>query len=177
MKRPSTIELAIRRQQAMTLTVEQVRAVLDYDPETGRFTRKANRPLALVGTDPTRLKRDGYYVVSVCGEREIRAHRLAWFITYGEWPAGEVDHINGDPRDNRIANLRVASRSQNAANQRTQARKQLKGITFNKKVGKWQAAARKKYLGVFDSPEAAHAAYVTAAQSLWGEYASDGRMV
>lgn len=57
----------------------------------------------------------GYKTSSLGGKRML-AHRVAWAVYYGEWPEGEIDHINGDPTDNRIANLRCVTRQQNAKN-------------------------------------------------------------
>lgn len=57
----------------------------------------------------------GYATSSLSGKR-MSGHRVAWALHYGEWPKGEIDHINGDPLDNRIDNLRCVSRQQNAKN-------------------------------------------------------------
>ena len=96
------------------LTAEQLRAVLEYHPETGVFfwrDRPNIRPSANArrGTMAgTRTSKNGY--VSICINGRIRyAHRLAWLYIHGQWPKGEIDHINEKRRDNRIANLREAT--------------------------------------------------------------------
>jgi hypothetical protein len=88
---------------------------LTYDPATGVFAwRSGSRaPRGFAGT-PTR---QGYIQIQLMGKLYL-AHRLAWLMTHGEWPPEDIDHINGDKADNRIANLRQASRSQNLANTR-----------------------------------------------------------
>jgi hypothetical protein len=106
-----------------------------------------------------------------------QAHRLAWLYMHGEWPVGDLDHINGDPADNRIANLRIATQSQNNANRRAR-RGRNKGVYMEKKTGKYKAnicVNRKQiYLGRFESAEAAKAAYDKAAAQYFGEYARTG---
>lgn len=92
--------------------------------------------------------------------------------TYG------VDHINGDGLDNRKANLRLCTSSLNQANRKRSVLNTsgFKGVTWNRSVGKWQATIKRDgknfYLGVFDSPHAAHDEYKKAALSLFGEFAS-----
>lgn len=81
-----------------------------------------------------------------------------------------ADHINGDGLDNRRANLRPATPAQNAANRRA-VRSGLKGVTFHKKSGRWQAAIAKRYLGLFATEAEAGAAYDRAAVERWGEFA------
>ena len=101
-------------------------------------------------------------------------HRLAWFLHYGEWPTGEIDHVNGNPSDNRIANLRIATRLQQAANARKR-RAGLKGAFRFKRGPKWTAQIRhdgvKHHLGVFEDERTAHEAYCEAARRLNGEFA------
>ncbi|WP_292613113.1 HNH endonuclease signature motif containing protein, partial [Nitrobacter sp. 62-13] len=83
-----------------------VRELLHYDPETGRFTwrsgQKAGRAAGSIG---------GRYVQIMIGKKNYLAHRLAWLYVHDSPPLEEIDHVNGDPRDNRINNLRLASKS------------------------------------------------------------------
>lgn len=100
---------------------------------------------------------------------------------YGEWPAKSIDHINGVPDDNRIANLRLASYSQNGANSRQRRKnpRRLKGVVYHKTSGLWRAEITKDYkrtsLGYFRTEQEAHDAYVRAAKLLHGEFFSAGR--
>ena len=89
----------------------------------------------------------------------------------------DTDHKNGDGLDNRRSNLRNATTSQNMCNQRKKANSAsgLKGASWAGHLGKWRATIRlngkRKSLGVFDTPEQAHAAYCKAAPDFHGEFA------
>jgi hypothetical protein len=149
--------------------------LLHYNPETGIFTWLVSPRSGWAG------KTAGYdengYVALKIGATKYKAHRLAWFYIYGEWPSGMLDHINLNKADNRIANLRVVTFQQNAANRPAQYDNAsgLKGVHWHKQSRKWRAQAniqgRRTHLGLFDTKEAAHAAYVRAARAIYGEYA------
>jgi hypothetical protein len=91
-----------------------------------------------------------------------------------------VDHLSGNGLDNRRVNLRPATASENGWNRGRNSNNSsgFKGVWWAKHVGKWQAlitaGGRREYLGLFDSPEAAHAAYSEAAKRLHGEFAKLG---
>jgi HNH endonuclease len=70
---------------------------------------------------------NGYYKIQVFGQK-CYAHRLAWLFTYGRWPADYLDHIDCDPGNNRIANLREASQSENQQNRHTAYRRNNSGL-------------------------------------------------
>lgn len=107
---------------------------------------------------------------------------IVWALHYGEWPPDdrEVDHKSRDTLDDRISNLRLATRSQNIANTTIPATNTsgYKGVSWHAQTSKWGARisfrGRSKSLGLFDDPREAHEAYMEAARSLQGEYASDG---
>lgn len=91
---------------------------LTYDPITGFFHWSVTRaPRCRYGARAGSLNRYGYLEIKVHGRRYM-AHRLVWLLKYGLTPAPEIDHINGNRADNRICNLRLATRKQNAANVR-----------------------------------------------------------
>ncbi len=150
------------------LSAERLRAVLDYDPETGRFTRKAN------GNSVFSNNKSGYIQIGIDGKM-YTGHRLAWLHIHGELPPDQIDHINGVRDDNRITNLRESSQADNCGNvARHQDNKSgYKGVFQCR--GKWQAQVCrdgvKKHLGTFETPEAAHAAYCEAAWLVFGEFA------
>ena len=156
-----------------TLTPERLREVLRYDADSGQFVWLCNLAKKdRVGQVAGSTHPHGYIVVQVDGY-PYKAHRLAWLYTRGTWPTGEIDHINGVRADNRIANLRDVSGAVNQQNQRTARRGSssgLLGVTWHKAAGKWAAQIaherRKVHLGVFDTAEAAHAAYVAAKREL-----------
>jgi hypothetical protein len=92
---------------------EEVRQLLDYDSGSGVFRWKkrigseviGGMREALVGEEAGRVHGSGYREIEVRGER-YKASRLAWFWVHGEWPAGQIDHINHELGDDRIENLR-----------------------------------------------------------------------
>lgn len=118
----------------------------------------------------------GYRAGTIFGVK-LKAHRVCFAILTGEWPPEQVDHINGDPRDNRACNLRLAGSSQNAWNKGPYARNRtgLKGVSFKRQTKRWSASikahGKQRHLGYFETPEMAHAAYVKAALDMHGEYA------
>ena len=150
------------------LTKDQVTALLDYSPDTGGFTWKVDRGrLAKAGQPAGCPDRQGYICMKIRGGT-YKAHRVAWLIVYGRWPHSQLDHINGKPGDNRIANLREVTPRQNAENRhQTHNPAGVKGVTYVRKLQKWKAQiyshGAHQYLGVFNSIEEAAAAYKTAA--------------
>lgn len=157
------------------LTAEQLRAVLNYDKETGVFTRIQTRQnTRWVGQAAGSVNRIGYCYITVHGSQHL-AHRLAMLYVNGKWPAEHVDHINGDPNDNRFCNLREVTHTENMQNRRRARAGSNSGlIGVHKKsrnaVKPWSASItvnRKKiHLGCFDIMKDAHTAYVKAKREL-----------
>lgn len=145
-----------------------------YDPDTGEFVRTERRGRHPSGVIRGSIDSYGYRQICLAG-RYFLAHRLAWFWTFKEWPDCDIDHINGDRSDNRIVNLRLASRSQNGGNTRKSAANTsgFKGVSLQN--GRWKAQIcfnrKKLHIGMFATPEAAHAAYLAEARRLFGEFA------
>ena len=169
------------RTDAHLPSAEQARARLDYDPATGVLTWKTT-PLEngswnrWAGRTAGAVNAAGYLKV-MFRDRPIMAHRLAWLIHYGELPPPFLDHINCVRTDNRIANLRPASRTENNRNggMRKNNTFGFKGVCFCTQTGRWQAAItvdrRSIRLGRFDTPEEAHEAYRAAAERYHGPFA------
>lgn len=159
-----------------SLTADELRSLLSYDPETGLFTWLVRRGPVTKGQKAGRVGTEGYIFITI-NRRSYGASRLAWFYMTGEWPADEIDHENTVNADNSWTNLRNATRSENQANRRLFKvnRAGLKGVCWHEQCGKWQAQIgyRRKiiYLGLFDTKEAAGAAYVAAAKKYYGEFA------
>ena len=142
---------------------------ISYDPETGAFSRKNGKKFG------SRMPR-GYLVGKIRG-KTYYLHRLAWLYVYGRWPQNEIDHINGIKDDNRICNLREASRSQNLVNKGPQRNNKngLKGVHWNVRQRKWKVSLsfnkRRINLGSFKNLEDAVEAYKIAAVQYHGEFA------
>lgn len=127
----------------------------------------------MIGDIAGTIDRDGYRVIRT-GYKTYRASRLAYLWMKGEWPPAEMDHRNTIPADDRWRNLRPATRTQNVRNVRQRSTNPFKGITWNKAQHCWRAQIcvnyRVIYLGSFDNPEDAHAAYLKAAMRHFGSF-------
>lgn len=165
-------------------TFEQVDAALHYDPDTGIITRKAREwAMARVNTryadKPAGGTGSGGYLnvmLVIGGKRHsLKCHRVAWLLQTGEWPTAMIDHKDRDKTNNRWCNLRLADDTQNNANKPCKAKSGYKGVEYRPKLGKWTARITLKrktiYLGLYDTPEAAHQAYRAEAEKLFGEFA------
>lgn len=158
-------------------TAEDVRRIFNYDPETGEFRwRLSPNPKVVPGQVAGYVNKDGRRRIGVNG-RFYKAHRLAWLYVHGRWPSDMLDHVNGQPDDNRICNLREASRAENGMNrQRGKNNKSgYKGVHWHANNRSWRAqitaCGRQRFLGSYSSAEEAHQAYVAAARELHGEFA------
>jgi hypothetical protein len=158
------------------LTRARLIELLDYDAGTGIFRWRSPRGPRPSASIAGIVDAQGYAKI-VIDYKPYLAHRLAWFCMTGEWPDGTIDHANGNRDDNRFSNLRSATYSQNQWNARTRVDNSsgLKGASFHKRAGRWMATIcvnrKQHYLGLHDTPEAAHAAYCEAARKHFGEFA------
>lgn len=96
------------------LSIDALRALLRYDAETGHFWWLHSSPKRDMSKPAGFDNSSGYLLIRI-GQSRYLAHRLAWFYVYETWPQ-ELDHINRDRSDNRLCNLRLATRSENMAN-------------------------------------------------------------
>ena len=142
-----------------------------YDPATGMFTRirvpsrgrKRKAYEKPIGCD----RPLGYKAIMISGATYL-AHRLAFFYVHQRWPIGDIDHINGDTSDNRIANLREVDRSTNQHNRVIPNKTNKTGFlgVYRQATGKYaallQVRKEKIYFGGFDKPEDAQKAYLEA---------------
>ena len=149
------------------ITQSRIKEILNYNEETGVFTWKIRCGCrGIVGTIAGSIDREGYVKIGVLGGNYL-AHRIAILYVYGAFPEFDTDHINGVKGDNRLSNLRCATRSENKQNIRKPQSDNKTGVLgVSKKRGRWIAqikvAGVKKHLGVFDTPELAHSAYLSA---------------
>lgn len=157
------------------MTPARLRELLHYDAATGIFTRltRASRRTR-IGAIAGAINDQGYIGINLDG-RSYKAHRLAWLYMHGAWPTSFIDHVNGNRADNRICNLREATRSQNLGNSRVarSGRDLPKGVTRRdgRFVARIQAQNRSVFLGYFNSADAAADAYRNAATTLFGQFA------
>jgi len=152
------------------LTAERLRQVLSYDPLTGLFERIIKHHLSFTGRFAGSFDQKGYLHVRVDGI-QYRAHRLAWLYCYGDFPKGEIDHIDGDKTNNTIGNLRDVTSLTNSENRKSAHRNNRAGtLGVGSFGGKWRARIMVKgraiQIGTFESPEAARTAYVQAKRRL-----------
>lgn len=149
------------------VTLERLKEVVSYDPATGRFTRVGGARSDLLGHQARPRNGDGYPRLEIDGRRYL-CHILAWFYVYGVWPEDEIDHRDGDRTNNRIDNLREATRRLNAQNKRKPGKNNTSGYLGVSRRRKGWAARIKipngpyKYLGTFVTKERAYDAYVEA---------------
>ena len=161
---------------------EECREVFTYCKDTGRITRVTN---------PPRGPRTAGKLVDnkkcAAGYRKVRwyphnltAHRLVWFLHYGEQPPKYIDHINGDRGDNRPENLREACHHTNLANAKRSTRNTsgVKGVHYHKSSGKWMAKVgfkgEKHIAGYFDDIAEAEIAVRQLREQLHGDFTNHG---
>lgn len=154
------------------LTQAELKHRVHYDPLTGIFTwiSARGRRVDQIGKEAGNLSPHGYIRITV-NRTSYFAHRLAWLYMTGEHPTNYVDHINMDKTDNRWSNLRAATKSENGANSKARGASGLKGAYWSKQINRWYSRIGKRYLGTYDTPEQAHAAYVAAAKNEFGGFA------
>lgn len=177
-------------------TPEQLRQLLRYEPETGRlFWREQTTPEyfrdggkslrhSMNAWNAKYAGREAFTASTKSGHRRGRiaghgllAHRVIWAMHIGTWDFGLIDHRDLDGANNRMDNMRPATKSENGANRvaKPGASSQYLGVGWHKAAGKWKAAIstndRTCHLGLYDSEEDAARAYDVAAGQLHGEFA------
>lgn len=154
------------------LTQERLKQVLRYDSETGQFSWLMNcgsraRQGGIAGCNDLRYRK-----IRIDGVNYM-AHVLAWVYIQGSFPDFEIDHIDGDGFNNRMSNLRPATRKQNMENTSLFScnTSGYRGVTWYKKNQKWGATAfhngKRHFAGLFDAPEQASIAAKELRDSLF----------
>ena len=152
-----------------SLDAETMRHLLDYEPDTGIFYWRIQPSRSVkAGAVAGSVRSDDYIGIMVNGTR-FMAHRLAWLHFHGVWPEHQIDHIDENKSNNRISNLRDVPQSMNQHNAikpRKDGTSGYRGVSWDKGKTRWRAQievnGQKQYIGLFDTPKAAHAAYLAA---------------
>lgn len=157
------------------LTLENVRDHIDYIPATGELVwKKPTSRRVRVGSRIGTPSKEGYLICSFLKYR-TSVHRLIWFFHNGEWPNGEIDHLDMNRTNNRIENLRVVNRSDNVSHsgRRIDNVSGLKGVSWNSARKHWvmqiQRGSQKIWSRFFSAQEA-YANYVKWAAYLDGNF-------
>lgn len=159
---------------------DRLNEILEYDENTGVFTYRVSRGNRVAGSIAGSINHEGYRRIVIEGLQYME-HRLAWFYTYKKWPKEIIDHIDRNKTNNRIINLREATNSENLRNAKLSSVNAvgLKGVTFYKRTGKYQAKiyieGKRKHLGYFNTPEEAHKKYVEQMGIHYGDFGSTGK--
>ena len=152
-------------------SITELKNALSYSPETGEFRWKINRVKKRIGSVAGAISGGGYRYIR-CSGKSFSAHRLAWLFVNGEWPSAEIDHVDGNKDNNRLSNLRVATRSQNECNKPHRGYYKTRRGTFHASI---KLNGERHYLGEFWSAREARAAYEMAANRLHGEFSYPGK--
>lgn len=178
----------------MSVTLEEVRAAVNYDSETGKFTWRDRDPISFKSQQGYAAWRRSctpgdeagsgcppYNYIRLCiGGRNILGHRVAWLHHFGRWPDGVIDHINGDGSDNRIVNLRDIPARENQRNMKVNVTNTsgVPGVRYVARYRCWRAGiwqyGKIINLGSFQSKEAAIIARKNAEREL-GYHPNHGR--
>lgn len=152
----------------LTPDIEEIKRVLAYDPATGIVRWRRPYGGRYCGQIAGAQCKRGYISINFRGV-SLQAHRIAWALQTGNWPAGEIDHIDHDPSNNRWSNLRDVSRSVNHQNRiraRANSRTGLLGARYCPRSKNFfseiKVGGKYVYLGTYRTAQEAHAAYVDA---------------
>lgn len=157
--------------RSVPVSPENVAGIFDYRDGKLYWKSSLSGKNRIKGREAGGLNADGYVNVEV-GGKSIGVHRIVWLMHNGQWPVGEIDHRNGVRNDNRIENLRDVAHDTNTQNRRAAtsgSKTGLLGVTMHKN-GQFRARIRSngrlRSIGLFDSAEEAHAAYIAAKRKL-----------
>ena len=159
------------------LTQEDALFLFDYI-DGGLYWKNPTHGKAVKGSKAGFINEIGYYQISIYGKK-FREHQIVYLMKNGFIPK-EIDHINGNRTDNRIENLREATRTQNMYNKPAYKSNTSgsKNVSWKAKINKWQVAisyeGKRKYLGVFEDFEFAELVATEARNKYHGEYANHG---
>lgn len=155
------------------LTLSRLKERLHYDPETGIFTWLGSwRRGPVDGRKAGHINALGYLVIEI-DDKPYLGQRLAWFYVHGKWPDGDLDHENRIRSDNKLLNLREATRAQNTANSGARNKLGIKGVRVTPS-GRFTASigtkGKMRHLGTFPTAKEAARVFVEAHQTLYGKF-------
>ena len=159
-------------------TASRLRELFDIDTENGTLRwRVYRRGSSGIGNVAGCAGKNGYRYVGIDGKLCLE-HRIIFFYANGRWPVGDIDHIDGNPLNNALSNIRECSRAENMQNMRVRTKNHLgqpksskfPGVTWCGKKGQWRAQIRAggkhRHLGYFETEELAHARYISVKASV-----------
>lgn len=164
------------------VSLETLKSLYTYHPASGMFTRNTKHPRYGIDEIAGGKSGNGYWLVSI-GNKQYRAHILAWYYMTGEWFSQGIDHANRNKLDNRWSNLRKTTKKLNAANCDLPANNTsgYKGVSWSKQANKWHAYIKvdqkRINLGFFNDIEEAARTYDKAALKHFGAYAATNEML
>lgn len=155
---------------------DSVKDVFLYEPTTGIVSWKVARGTKTIGAEAGTVDKLGYIRIQYA-KRMYLAHRIAWFLYYGTQPSGVLDHVDGNPSNNRIDNLRKATHSQNMQNASTRiGRSGVKNITWKRNA--WTVRfilnGKRKEFGRFQDLDLAKEFASKVRIKIYGEFANHG---
>lgn len=132
------------------ISQERLKDLIDYNADTGEFKRFLKNGARTAGS----VNSQGYLHIML-DKKLYKAHRLAWLYTYGDFPDGQIDHVNQDRADNRLSNLRVVDNAENNKNRSicSNNKSGVLGVSYWNKANRWEVKIaenkRNKRLGLF----------------------------
>ena len=152
----------------MQLTQQRIKEVLRYEENSGKLFWLDIHNNYLSHKEAGSFRKSSGYIMVQIDKKVYLAHRVIWMLVYGKFPDLMIDHVNGIKSDNRLSNLREVTKRENSQNIRVAYSSNkscgLLGVSYHNKSGKWLARicsdTKRISLGLYDTPEEAHAAYL-----------------
>lgn len=160
-------------------SVEDLRKLFEYNEQTGILYWSVNKGRATKGDIAGTNHNKGYLSVQI-DKTAYLLHRVIWCIYYGQWPSKFIDHIDLNKKNNKINNLRLATRANNCQNhaRRIDSNSSIKGVTWHVRLNKWQARVqidnKRVHLGYFHNLMDAEKRITDVRSNLHKEFTNHG---